>query len=256
MTAVADWVKRLEVLVASRDKSTQTIDARPHYRRLLVPGFEPLGLEGIVRLIPNVVIGAESGWPGRLPAGMSVLEWWDVSERAEDLASDTIAREIASVLTLVTSRRIEVAAEQTVALPAGPTLFIPIGQAPDRSLYAPVDEADIRHAFEAALSRLVTAPEEAQTALGSAIRLHHAACVLMEEDLTTAYVLLVAGIEALAQAFFVSAPHWEDWQHYQAWDALLADLDLSAEVQTVSGNRCSLITTSGFDRRSARTPQR
>jgi len=246
VSEMAMWIARLEAAFADVPADAQVAHRR---RRLLLPGFAPLNVEGaIIRVLPLNVVGVEGGWPGKFPHGVSILEWLDVPPM--NLNQDAaVARAISALLALVLNRRIETPNEFAVGHPNQvSTVFLTAGEVPDTSLYAPVDASEVGAAFEKQLTLLLAARGADRDALAAAIRLHHAASLLMEHDLATAYVLLVAGVETLAARFGVSEATWARWDRRETWDRLIA-------AQKLAGDQAKAIRSELMRDRSVRLRQ-
>ncbi len=106
--------------------------------------------------------------------------------------------------------------------------FVSYGQAADRRMYGPI-EVDVCSALTTWLGNLASLEGEILDVVGSAIDLHYGAALLFEKDVTAAYVLLVAALEALSRRFGSPPTAWEDWEQSTAWDGFASKAGLTEE---------------------------
>jgi hypothetical protein len=143
------------------------------------------------------------------------------SDYDDPLARLEVAIGFAAHLACLLDRRIEVPAEIDVAVEdrPGDRTAVPLGGLPDRSLLAPLthEPNDVDPMVREHLARMAGLGSADADAVAAAIDLHYGACLLVTRDLATAYTLLVAGIETLAQQFGTPSREWSDWQESTRW---------------------------------------
>ncbi|WP_157360706.1 hypothetical protein [Amycolatopsis thermoflava] len=151
---------------------------------------------------------------------MSVLQWCAGGEGGDDLKDAELGASIGAVLTLLTDRRIEILEELPASMEGEPehVTFISYTSVFDRRLVAPVEVVDFDATLRKFLGKLISIPEERRTAVAAALDLHYGSALLFEKDLSAAYTLAIAGIEALSRAFGAPPSDWSDWDQSATWD--------------------------------------
>jgi len=219
MHALVDWIKRLKGAGP---------DGRFHrnLRRVIVPGISPLGLDNcLIRIAP---IGRINERPGATPEAVSVIEWIDTESQPKPIDMQReMASSLGALLTLITERRIEVAEELPLARAGSSgTAFLAYGLAVDRRLYGPID-VDLCVGMKTWLANLASLQGDDVDAIGAAIDLHYGATLLLEKDLSSAYALLVAGIETLSRRYGSPPQEWERWEQSGDWEEFAKELGLT-----------------------------
>lgn len=229
MNTLLRWLKALEE-VEWEDPSALA----PTFRRVLVPGTEPLDISGtLVRLQPISAIDPAHTWPGRVPHSLSVAEW--LMPTASAVSPADVATDLSALLTFVANRRIEVLGNEYDVVREGTSqrIFLPGAQIPDRSLYGTLP-LGIKDDLIGTLSALASLQSDDLRHIAAAMALHYDACLIMESDSTGAYAMLVGGLEALSRGFGSPPADWLDWDDHVRWDDAFARLGLGTEaVQTL-----------------------
>jgi hypothetical protein len=220
MSAVTDWIINLKSTIATRGPGHFML------RRLLVPGLEPLHHEGFIQFQ-----GIESVYrPGHTPEAMSVMRVGIAGPGPEHMSDAELAAGIGAVLTLITDRRVEVLEElPTKVEGSSSTTFIGYNNMFDRRLVAPFDTTEVDECLKIMLGKLVSLPEEDQVVISSAIDLHYGSVLLFEQDLSAAYTLVVAGVEALSRRFGSPPRDWPSWEDAVSWEKFARHQKFSSE---------------------------
>lgn len=185
------------------------------------PGLAP---PGIVALEPQEPLPSRPGDTG--PTYVSYLRFPDVLPISEQVLN--VAEEIGGLLCLCSRRRVVVPLEVPVSVKGGNgrLSFLPYGGGLDRELNGPLPP-DIIARFEALLANIATLSDSKAASIGSAVMLHYAACALVERDVRSAYVLLVAAIELLSREFGLPSREWSAWEDGHGWDELFGTILLT-----------------------------
>ncbi len=225
MRALATWINELR---NEQDPSQfRTVD-----RRVIVPGFEPLDVDMCFVRVAGV--GPIGDRPGSTPESQSVMRWMDTAAGQDMQRQHVVAAGLGALLTLISDRRIEVAAHEAPITMEGNReriTFISYGQVADRRMYGPI-EVDVCSSLTEWLGDLASLEEDDLDVIGAAIDLHYGATLLFEKDLSAAYVLLVGALETLSRQFGSPPQAWEDWEESATWDRFLAKLALTTEQAT------------------------
>lgn len=224
MHQVVAWLNRLRDAEPSNAKLTE------RYFRIVVPSSTPLKIDNC--LIAATPIGPLPPFPGDGgPKAVSVLRIPDTDTVNRSIEVDRqLTSEIASILTLVTDRRIDIPPEIALRVEGqSEVTFIGYGAAIDRRLIGPI-ESQIVEPFHTYLSRLASLAEPHLTAIGSACMLHHGAVLLFEQDVRSAYLLLIAGIEVLSRQYGSPPLDWKEWDESTEWDRFFGTIDVTSEV--------------------------
>jgi len=160
---------------------------------------------------------------------VSVLHWWDTDDSRGPVDARAVAAEAGALLTFVSDRRIEVAADElTLKMDGSDTVnFLP-SSINDSEVIGPI-EVDVKTELQRVTRLMRGLPDADARAVGAAIELHYAATLLHASDVNTAYTLVVAGIETLAAHFAGQEPLWADFAARERFDALFDELGLSEE---------------------------
>ena len=227
MSEIVDWVQRLKELEQKHVTNVAT-----SFRRILVPGWEPLNFEGFLR-------AAAQGYVpqfGNTPASFSVLQWLDCPSNETPQILSELPSQIGALLTLVCDRKVVVLDEIDGAHEDAVThTFIPVRQHADARLVSPIalkDGETINQLFSNELSKLCSLPSKQQTAIIEAINLHYGAVLLYEHDLAAAYTLVVAGIETLSKTFSTPPTGWSKWDQSEKWDDFMKEAKLSIDQRS------------------------
>lgn len=227
MSEIVDWVQRLKEL---ERKSSANVAA--NFRRILIPGWEPIELDGFLRT------EAQGNVPvfGGTPTSFSVLEWLDNASGESVQMLSELPSQIGALLTLVSDRKVIVLDELSAKHENTNILtFMPMRQHADARLVSPLvlkEGETINQLFTDELSKLCSLPSKQQTALVEAINLHYGAVLLYELDLAAAYTLVVAGIETLSKAFSTPPTGWSKWDQSEKWDAFMKEIKLTEAQRT------------------------
>jgi hypothetical protein len=219
MREVKAWLSRLRVAAPSQLSEYQV--------RLVYSGTAPLDIpEGLVRVRPLDPHPPQPGDTG--PRRSSLLRFIDTKDETQPISvHQRLAAEFGALLTLATDRRIEPPNELVLPMYGGSSiLFIGQGASTDRRLNAPLPSG-VADSFAGWLRRIESLGEPHATTIGAACNLHHAACLLFIQELRSAYILLVAGVEVLSRQYGSPPLSWSDWDQSQAWDAFLKQQGLS-----------------------------
>lgn len=207
-----NWLKRLR---EAKDDGISELTLR-----LVAPGHTvPEVKERIIALQP---LPGNLEWPGDMhPSCQAILRFWDEpsqGKRPFDVISTAV--DLAAIACLASGRRIEVAPEMPVRIEGqeGKKL-LGVANLGDRSTIGPVPD-DLADRFEALLAQLDGLDDTERDPLGASINLHHAAVLLARHDLRSAYVLLVAAVEVLSEAFGPTMTAWEHRTDAEAWESL------------------------------------
>ncbi|MCA1702034.1 MAG: hypothetical protein LC808_01680 [Actinobacteria bacterium] len=222
MRALATWIRDLK---AERNPGR----FRKINRRVIAPGFVPLDVDDCLVRVAGV--GPIADRPGSTPESQSVMIWMDTAAGQGMGRQHAVAEGLGALLTLISDRRIEVAAyEAPMAMEGHPDqiTFVSYGQAADRRMYGPI-EVDICSELTRWLADLASLEGKMLDVIGSAIDLHYGATLLFEKDVTAAYVLLVAALETLSRQFGTPPSTWEDWEQSTAWDHFATTACLTEE---------------------------
>lgn len=215
MKELRDWLGRVGAIQPTPDEP-----ATVQMRRVLAPSVLQFD-ESIIRCkgtgITHFPVGSD-------PAQLSVLVWPD---EGTDLFRDhVVASEFGALLTLLSNRRVEVAASDVMVTEQGSQrFFLPTAQLPDRSLCGPV-EIDLKAESEQYLGRILSLSADNQDAIGSATNLHYASVLLHAVDVNAAYALAVGGIERLSRAYGNVGLRWSDWAESDRFDRVFDELAL------------------------------
>ena len=163
---------------------------------------------------------------------MSVLQWCAGGEGADDLKDAELGASIGAVLALLTDRRIEILEELPASMEGQPDrlTFISYTSVFDRRLVTPVDVVDFDATLREFLGKFISIPEGQRTAVAAALDLHYGSALLFEKDLSAAYTLAVAGIEALSRGFGAPPSNWSDWDQSATWDKFARHHKLPSEL--------------------------
>jgi hypothetical protein len=232
--AMLRWLTRLGELPQSAPPAAR-------YRRVLVPGFEPLDFDRtLIRMVAVGPLNQGGQWPGRGPQAVSYVQWLDLASQDDASDEQAIATDLAGLLTFISDRRIEIVGTEVPLRQEGTSrlTFLPIAQLPDRSLFGPI-EASMPADLEMYLARMVTLSSKDQKAIGAALALHYDACLLMELDVSAAYALLVGALEALSRRFGSPPTDWGSWDEATRFDRVFQEAGLTDEQ--VAAMRVALV---------------
>ncbi|MGC5225447.1 hypothetical protein ACPW96_23020 [Micromonospora sp. DT81.3] len=163
---------------------------------------------------------------GTYPTPISVLHWMDAGDSTGPIEAQALASELGALLTFVSNRRVQVAADEVTLGMAGSDIvtFMP-ASINDTEVIGPI-EVDVKSELERVSGLLRGLPGESAVAVGAAIELHYAATLLHASDVNTAYTLVVAGIETLAAHFNSQVPIWADFSARERFDSVFDALGL------------------------------
>jgi hypothetical protein len=217
---IANWLDRIAALKPD--------EAKESIYRVILPGDETVGFTDTIVKLEH--IGVAPARPGSTnPDTISILRLFDTSPPG--LVPALVAQELGAVLALASDRRVEVAMEIMLAVQGRPPTerhLLPLGSVVDRRARGPFDER-LRKQFTELVSRVPSLGKDDVAALGAATNLHYGAMLLCEYDLSSAYTLIVAGLEILSRAYGQPPKSWKDWEDSEAWDQVLADQALSPD---------------------------
>jgi hypothetical protein len=77
------------------------------------------------------------------------------------------------------------------------------------------------------LADLASLPDDDIETIGAAIGAHYGAALLLERDLSSAYTLLVAGIETLSRRYGRPPEEWDAWEESGDWEEFTRALGLT-----------------------------
>ena len=221
MLALLSWLKRLAVL------DPQNVGS--NHLRVLCPGYRGLEIDDfIITADPKGTIPYSCGqsWPETL----SLLQFLDRQTPAIPLVErERWIVELASAISLALERRIEILPDIAARVAGTDRIFFaPYGQAEERSMIGPVP-AHSKSEIERTLQLINGLDDADAEVLGAAAGLHHGATLVFDRDIRSAYVLAIAGIEALSQRYGIAPTEWSAWEVSGEWDEFLDDLALSDE---------------------------
>ncbi|HEV2345131.1 MAG TPA: hypothetical protein VGS97_13625 [Actinocrinis sp.] len=133
-----------------------------------------------------------------------------------------------SLLTFAAGHRIEAFEEWPVTDQGGETIFMSLGHMSDKRLEAP-SGGDLIEKLNELVDRITHLDEDSARVVLAALQLHYGACVLAPVSPTSAYMSIVAGIEALSREFGNPPHEWSAWDMAGRWDRFMAEADLSAD---------------------------
>jgi|GEM_PF-2580178 len=219
MEAIAKWLRRLQ--------QAQPPMLREYSLPALGPGYEGLDLSDcIVATEPKGTLVSRLGDTG--PVSAALFKYLDVVRESSNLkGTEELGNEFAAILSLATERRITIPNTISVSIAGSNSiLFIPYGAAADPRLNGPIP-SNLEQTIHELLERIAGLPEEYRPVLGAAAQLHHSAIELFENDLRSAYLLIVSGIEVLSRAFGSPPTAWEDWEDCSVWEKTFVSANLS-----------------------------
>ena len=133
-----------------------------------------------------------------------------------------------SLLTFAADRRIEAFEEWPYTGEEGEPFFLSLGHMSDKRLEAPAG-TDLMERLSDLAFRVASLPNEPADVVLAALQMHYAACILAPVSPTSAYMSVVAGIEALSRKFG-NPPHaWSEWDMARRWDRFIVEAELSAK---------------------------
>jgi hypothetical protein len=233
MDTVCAFIRRLEQALAENAQLSF------RHRRLIVPAAAQFALDGtIVRTDP---IGTVKRPGGQMEASL-LLEWMDLSDEAgrTQAHENDLAVDLAALLALASGRRVAFANEFPMKYEGADwTWFLEIGHMFDGELYGPI-EVDVGARLATIIKALIGLEgkdRKQALSLGNTIRMRNAACCLFESDYSSAYGLLVAGIETLSRSFGNPPDSWQDWDQASTWDKLFKKLSLKEEQASALRHR-------------------
>jgi hypothetical protein len=221
MSTLREWLHKTK-----EESSSDTPNLSANFGRIIAPGFEPLNLEGFIRVEPKGKVDRA----GNSPEVISITQWLD---SAPNTISD-LPTLISASLTLITNRRIEILPEIANSIEGTDRfLFLPYNSIPDKTLISPlksmVDNKELKEVFR----QIASLSDEDDRVITQALSLHYAACVLFDKDLAAAYALVVTGLEALSSTYGDIKIDWSDWDMAETWDKFFIKQGLSSD-QTVA----------------------
>jgi hypothetical protein len=219
LEATAKWLERLQ--------KAQPEMLREYLLPALAPGFSGLDLSDC--LLATELKGALMPRPGdTTPVSMAVLRYVDVAQDSINLQNaGDLADELGAILGLAAERLITV--PNTLALRvqgSDAVTFLAYGSAVDRRLHGP-SPSNLEGKVHELLGKIAGLPDNLHPVLGAAAQLHHSAVELFENDLRSAYLLVVTGIEVLSREFGSPPGAWADWEGGSTWDETFLSSGLS-----------------------------
>lgn len=163
-----------------------------------------------------------------LPWRLAVLIRPDLGSRGGSFEDQAVAAQLGALLTLVTNRRVEVAAADVAVGVEGSErhTFMPSNFLQDRSLTGPVG-GDVGALWESMLRKIYGLPELDRAVVAAAIELHYTSVLLVNVEPNAAYALCTAGIERLSRRFGEPTSDWETWEDAKRLDTAFQDLGLT-----------------------------
>ena len=219
MEEIAKWLKRLE--------QSEPKMLREYVLPTLSPGSNGLDLSNcILATEPKGILMSRPG--DTTPVSMAILRYLDVAQESINLKNtEELVGEFGAILGLATERRIAI--PNTVSLSIGGSIiFLAYGAAADPRLHGPIP-SNLESTIHELLERVAGLPDDYRPVLGAASQLHHSAIELFENDLRSAYLLLVSGIEVLSREFGSPPNAWGDWEDSSAWEKTFLSAGLSKE---------------------------
>ncbi len=229
MEAIAKWLKRLQ------QAQPQTL--REYLLPALGPGFKGLDLSDcIVATELKGTLISRIGDTG--PISVALFKYLDVAQESSNLKNtEEIGNEFAAILSLATERRITIPNTISLSIDGSNSIFfLPYGAAADPRLNGPIP-SNLEETVHELLERIAGLPEEYRPVLGAAAQLHHSAIELFENDLRSAYLLIVSGIEVLSREFGSPPTAWEDWEDCSVWKKTFISANLSDEQRHIICSR-------------------
>ncbi len=222
MKHLVEWLHRIRL---SRES-----ERSPHIARMFHAGhLRPAAFTKNLSIQPLGRLPVRPGDTG--PESVAVLQFPDVLPLSERTLM--LAEEIGALFCLVTRRRTAVPLELPISVKGSNTInFLPYGGGIDRELIGPLpDDALIR--LSRALTSVGALTPDDTAMLGAATKLHYGACLLVERDVRSAYVLLVAALEVLSRKYGVPPREWSAWEDSSGWDSVFSQLTLNQDQQEV-----------------------
>ena len=215
MSTLRDWLHQLK-----EEAEKDTPQLKSSVGRIVSPGFEPLDHEGFLRLAAQGTIDRF----GNAPEAFSMSQWMDTTkDRISDLPSL-----LSASLTFLADRRIEILPEVSAKVEGtNKFIFIPYSAIPDKRLISPLQsqlsDKSIRNLF----SKIGSLSEDDDVTITQALSLHYASVLLFDRDLSAAYALVVAGLEALSSKYGEPKTDWKDWDMASTWDKFITSQELN-----------------------------
>jgi len=226
------WCPPMKHLVAwlRRLRTTPDSELRPQITRVFHAGHLPqASFAPRLSIQPLGPVPFRPGDTG--PESCSVLQFPDSLPVSE--ASMMLKEDLGALLCLISRRRIAAPLEIPISVKGTNTIhFLPYGGGLDRELIGPLPQDTV-----ARLSQTLTGVQEINerdtAVLGAAMKLHYGACLLVERDVRSAYVLLVAALEVLSRSYGQPPQDWTTWEDSSTWDAVFVELGLTVQQQDV-----------------------
>lgn len=222
MKHVVSWLNRIQ---AARGR-----ELSPRIVRIFHAGHLPTPTQTqSLKIQPLGSLPVRPGDTG--PESVSVLQFPDALPLSEQTLM--LAEELGALLCLVTRRRTTVPLELPISVKGSDTInFIPYGGGIDRQLIGPLPD-DALARLSSTFAHIRSLSSDDATVLGAATELHYGACILVEKDVRSSYVLLVAALEVLSRKYGVPPSDWSAWEDSREWDEAFAQLALLDHQQQV-----------------------
>lgn len=220
MKTLVAWLRRIQAATAD--------DLGFAEFRIWIPGFVPLSLADCILYCEPRPTGPQPV-DGSSPTALSILRILDMPNFATNVNErHRLGAELAGLLTLALGRRIEVGHEVLINVPQlGRTIRMPFTHSVDRTVLGPIPE-DPRARIEDLLTTVLGLVDHDLEVIGAASSVFHSAILLFDSDVRAAYSLLISGIELLSREYGAPPKDWNSWDQAAAWDALLADINVTA----------------------------